>query len=229
MVTYRFPGPTCATTAEPIDSGTLALFRTASAGPVCLASASAGACSPPPTERHWYALSVEGGFKPDQLTMSPDGLALLKGVEQRRLKPYDDQTGDETDTWVKGATIGFGHLILSAEWSTYQAGISEAEADTLFEADLEPYQTAVRTAVTTGLQQYEYDALVILAFNIGAPHFKSSSVVRLLNDPKTRNDEVAIKAAWMAWNKSQGKVMKGLVNRRTCEWNIFTSARYVRW
>jgi len=43
--------------------------------------------------------------------MSNQGMGLLKSIEKLRLKPYDDQTGKEISSWVKGATIGYGYLI----------------------------------------------------------------------------------------------------------------------
>ncbi len=83
--------------------------------------------------------------------------------------------------------------------------------------------------MATGLQQYEFDALVMLAFNIGESAFKGSSVVKLVNDPQARTGHASLEAAWKAWNKSQGRVMKGLDNRRAAEWRVFTRAVYARW
>ena len=172
--------------------------------------------------------SVEGGYPVKDLTLSPEAIALLKGVEGLRLDPYDDQTGKKIETWVEGATIGYGHLITQDEWSLYKDGITESDANALFLKDLAPFEDIVRSSISVGLQQYEYDALVILAFNIG-PNFANSSVVKLINDPKAITDFDSLESAWKAWNKSQGKVNKGLINRRQCEWQIFTNGIYKRW
>lgn len=43
--------------------------------------------------------------------ISDKGMALLMTIESFRNKPYDDQTGTGISSWVKGATIGYGHLI----------------------------------------------------------------------------------------------------------------------
>lgn len=161
--------------------------------------------------------------------LGPEGVDLLKAVETLRLKPYDDQTSKDIDQWVAGATIGYGHLIPAPQWETYRKGITEAQADSLFAADLAPFEQEVRDSITVGLQQYEFDALVILAFNIGAPAFRKSSVVKLINDPKAVTPYASLEAAWKSWNKSQGKVMKGLDNRRAAEWRIYTRADYARW
>ena len=161
--------------------------------------------------------------------MSEKGMEILKQVEELRLKPYDDQTRKEIDAWTVGATIGYGHLILKGEWTTYKAGISEPDACKLFDRDLAPFVRVVREQVTAKVSQNEFDAMAILAFNIGAPSFSASSVRKLVNNPSAKTNYANLEAAWKAWNKSQGKVMKGLDNRRNCEWNIFSKGIYVRW
>lgn len=182
-----------------------------------------------PIQRAARRQSVIGGFDPATMVLGPDGIALLKAVETLRLKPYDDQTGLDISAWVAGATIGYGHLIAAGEWTTYKGGITEPQADALFAADLAPFEQVVRDSITVGLQQYQFDALVILAFNIGEAGFKSSSVVKLVNDPNAVTGYTSLESAWKAWNKSQGKVMKGLDNRRAAEWRIYTGADYSRW
>ncbi|WP_425535412.1 glycoside hydrolase family protein [Campylobacter jejuni] len=49
--------------------------------------------------------------------------------------------------------------------------------------------------------------MVILCFNIGIDNFKNSFVVKIINAEKTGCK--TLKEAWMAWNKSQNKVMRG--------------------
>lgn len=70
---------------------------------------------------------------------------------------------------------------------------------------------------------------VILAVNIGQDGFRNSSVAKLVNELKAVTGPTNLEAAWKAWNKSQGKVMKGLTHRRACEWNHYTPALYERW
>ena len=164
-----------------------------------------------------------------ELAMSDSALTLLKGIETLRLKPYDDQTGKEITEWTQGATIGYGHLIKKGEWETYKDGITEADADKLFSSDLAPFVKTVQSSITVALKQNEFDALVILAFNIGAAGFAGSSVVKLVNDPEAKTSYSSLESAWKAWNKSQGKVMKGLDNRRQAEWKIYSEGIYERW
>lgn len=161
--------------------------------------------------------------------LSTQASNLLKGIEALRLKPYDDQTGKEISKWVQGATIGYGHLITKDQWDTYKNGLTSEEADSLFDADIGPTLRLVNRLVKTQLNQQQFDALVILAFNIGEPNFTSSSVVKMINEPTKPTSYATLEAAWKAWNKSQGKVSKGLENRRQAEWDIYSSGVYKRW
>jgi GH24 family phage-related lysozyme (muramidase) len=163
-----------------------------------------------------------------QLALSSQGADLLKSVEALHLKPYDDQTGRDITAWCEGATIGYGHLIKQSEWPTYAGGFGLAEAQALFDKDQAPFAESVRKVIKVPLLQNQFDALVILAFNIG-DQLNSSSAARLINDPKAQTPYANLESAWKAFNISQGKVMQGLNNRRACEWNIYSKGIYARW
>lgn len=174
MANCRIPGSVCGSTGPPIDQGTLARWSSPAPGPTCI----------PPQPREWHNYSRIGGFAASTLTLSPNAVALLQAIEQLRLKPYDDQTSKAVNNWVKGATIGYGHLIREKEWEIYKGGITKEQADVLFRADASPFERAVGETITVGVQQYEFDAMVILAFNIGKAGFRKSLVAKLINDPK---------------------------------------------
>lgn len=165
--------------------------------------------------------------------MSDQGIELLMSIEAFRSEPYDDQNGDEISAWVKGATIGYGHLISLQEWNefgdSYRKGITQEQAKTLFLEDLNPFVDGVNAKVSAPLSQHQFDALVILAFNIGLANFATSSVLKLVNNPAAQTKYSNLEAAWKSWNKSQGKVMQGLVNRRNAEWNIYSNNVYAHW
>ncbi len=160
------------------------------------------------------------------LVLSARGRSLLKRLEGVRLKPYDDQTGITVTQWVAGSTIGVGHLIDQSEWSNYASGISQQEAEQLLINDVAPFEQEVRKVVGRSLSQSEFDALVIFAFNIGRSAFSGSSVVRLINNSNASTGYPSLESAWKAWNKSQGKVMQGLNNRRAAEWKLFDKGIY---
>ena len=161
--------------------------------------------------------------------LSDKAIDLLKSIEQLATKPYDDQTALDITEWVKGATIGYGHLISKTEWSKYKDGFTEAAALKLFSHDLKPFTDTVKLNVTSNITQNEFDAMVIFAFNIGTNGFRRSSVLKMINDPSIKTSYPNIEKAWKAWNKSEGKLNKGVINRRNAEWNIYTKAIYKRW
>ena len=167
-------------------------------------------------------------YRVDKISkISKDAIELLKSIEELKLLPYDDQTSNTINSYVSGATIGYGHLIKEKEWEIYKGGISEEEANILFNNDLLPFETLVYNLVTAQLSQKEFDALVIFAFNIGEPQFKQSSVLKMVNGKKGNYN--TLEDAWMAFKYSQGKVLQGLINRRRAEYNIFTNGIYRRW
>lgn len=163
------------------------------------------------------------------MRLSNAGINLLKSIEELRLLPYDDQTGARAYHWEPGVTIGYGHLLDRDEWHCVACGISEDHAEALFRHDLIPFEKAIDTAVEIELKQYQFDALVILAFNIGAHSAATSSAVKLINDPDAATSYPSLEEAWKAWDKSQGKVNRGLVNRRAAEWTLYTTGAYTRW
>ncbi len=163
------------------------------------------------------------------MSLSEKGLDWLKYVERLALMPYDDQTGKQISSWVKGATIGYGHLILEHEWVEYRNGITDVEADALLRKDLERFIAVVKL-IPRKLAQNEFDACVILAYNIGVDGFKGSTVFKMVSDPKFRSSVYQnLESAWMAWNKSQGKISRGLINRRAAEWDMYNLGLYRHW
>ncbi|SFK63690.1 type VI secretion system secreted protein VgrG [Nitrosomonas aestuarii] len=168
---------------------------------------------------------------------SDKGINLLKSIEVLKLKPYDDDTGRLITEWCDGATIGYGHLITQREWQTfcngYLSGITEYYADHLFRCDLNRFELAVNRYVTANISQHQYDALVMFSFNIGVEGFRTSSALKLVNNPRAITNYSSLETAWKAWNKETKNGIKeisdGLVNRRQCEWNVFMKAIYRRW
>lgn len=163
------------------------------------------------------------------MNLSRQGVLLLKQYEQLRLKPYDDQTGSDINSYVPGATIGYGYLISNpVEFDKFKDGITESQAENLFKKTLIKFESAVRQYVKINLTQNEFDALTILAYNIGVDSpkkgFPGSTVLKVVNGLSNEN----LDAAWRMWIKSQGRVMQGLVNRRNSELNVYHKGIYVK-
>lgn len=155
---------------------------------------------------------------------------LLKGIEVLALQPYDDQVGIKSapiKEWCKGATVGYGYLVSKEEWTKYKDGITKQQADELFRNKIGRYEKSVDNSVRVTLSQQQFDACVMLCYNIGTKGFETSSVCKILNGQNTQYAN--LDTAWLSWNKSQGKVMNGLNNRRKAELKVYHEGVYERW
>ena len=162
------------------------------------------------------------------MNISDNGIEILKRLEGCVVENglhiiYDDQTGRAINPYnplPRGATIGYGHLIKPGE--DFSRGIDESRATELLRADVKIAERTVQKSINTTLTQNQFDALVIFAYNIGENNFIKSSVVKFINNPNYKSQIYPdLKSAWLAWNKSNGRVMAGLTNRRKTEFNLF--------
>lgn len=137
---------------------------------------------------------------------SAAGRAAIRGREGVRLDAYKDSVG----IW----TIGVGHTG-RASLPAVDMGmrITAEQADAFLAADLAPIEAAVAGAVPVPVSQNAFDAMVSLAFNIGAGAFRTSSVARLVN----AGDLAEAADAFLLWDKAGGKVVDGLAKRRAAE------------
>ena len=172
--------------------------------------------------------------KVTDMKMSDKGIEWLKGKEDRVLDKrgnhviYDDATKkpvNPNEPLPKGATIGYGHLVKPGE--DFTNGITERQAIALLRSDIATAERAVQDNITAHMSQPQYDALVSLAYNIGASGFKNSTVVKYINNPDFHSSVYSdLESAWKAWNRTQGKVSNGLINRRQNEWNLYKRGIY---
>ena len=163
------------------------------------------------------------------MKLSGSGIKLLKEMEAFRAQPYDDQTGQPITAWCKGATIGYGHLIPRKQWQRFKDGITEPVAAMLLTDALISREDVVSRAISKRLTQPQFDALVLLAYNIGNGAFARSSVVKMINNPRLATRYPTMETAWKAWKRSQGQVNRGLINRRRSEWDVWQHGIYKIW
>jgi lysozyme len=136
------------------------------------------------------------------MKLSEKGRALLIELEGKRNHIYEDVAGLKT--------IGVGHLLKPGEDMT---DLTDEQVDELLTKDLEIFERLVFGAVIAKINQAQFDALVIFAFNVGAGAFLKSTLRQVIN--RSEFDQVPYQL--MRWNKAGGKVVAGLTNRRKAE------------
>jgi lysozyme len=140
------------------------------------------------------------------MTTSPKGIALIKRFEGLRLKAYLDPVGV--------ATIGYGHTYLV---NLNDPEITEAEADRLLAEDLKLYEKPVSEMVKVPINQNQFDALIILSYNIGTGALRGSTLMKKLNAGQPCSAE------FDRWIFGGQKALPGLVRRRAAERRLFES------
>lgn len=120
---------------------------------------------------------------------------------------------DDAYTPVKGdvPTIGFG----TTEGVKMGDKITPPKALARTLSDIQKYEGAIKQCVTVPLYQYEYDAYVSLAYNIGSGAFCGSTLVKKLNNSDYHGACLEI----LKWTRFKGQVLPGLVTRRQAEYN----------
>jgi lysozyme len=140
---------------------------------------------------------------------SSEGLAMTKAFEGLRLTAYKDVAGV--------LTIGYGHTGTDV---TPGRTITEAEATSLLMLDMAEAVTCVNHAVTSAINQAQFDALVDFCFNAGRGNFLSSTLLKLVN----LDDFVEAMAQFALWVHAGGEVVPGLVRRRKAEASLFSQS-----
>lgn len=137
------------------------------------------------------------------LSFSAAGLVGLVGYESYRGEAYIPAPGDVP-------TIGYGTTagVHMGDTITPPKALSRALTD------VQRFEGALHQCVTVPLHQYEYDAYVSLAYNIGSAAFCASTLVRRLN----AGDYAAACHEILRWDRMGGRVLPGLSKRRQAEY-----------
>jgi lysozyme len=146
--------------------------------------------------------------------ISKKGLDLIKKFEGLKLKPYLCSAGVPT--------IGYGNTLYEngKKVSLKDTIITEQRATELLSNSLKNLEQHVDSFCRDDINQNQFDALVSFAFNLGPYNLKSSTLLKKVN--KNPNDPT-IRDEFMRWTKTGGKVLKGLVERRKCEADLYFS------
>lgn len=130
---------------------------------------------------------------------------LVKPLEGVEYDPYYDVVGV--------LTVCYGHtgkdIMLG---KTY----TQAQCDALLDKDLRDVAAAIDPYIKVEISDFTRAALYSFAYNVGVTNFKTSTLLKLLNDG--RKDEAC--AQLKRWIYAGGKPWKGLINRRDIEYEV---------
>lgn len=147
---------------------------------------------------------------------SQKGIDLIHAFESLRLTTYRDPgpTGlPITGGWGStrnelGKPFVLGQKFPKEYW------------DALFRRDLADTEDFIAKKLGDApVTQNQFDAMVSLAYNIGTPAFGKSTLLKL----HLSGNYAGAKAEFPKWNKSNGKVLPGLVRRRADEAALYAS------
>ena len=141
---------------------------------------------------------------------------LLEEIEGKENFVYPDSGG--------APTIGIGHLLTKAERMSgkifidgvpvrYREGLSDEQIYSLCKNDVRKATKEVNEHVNTLLTANQFDALVSFTFNVGGEAFATSTLLKVLNQGKYEE----VPTQMRRWNKDNGVVVQGLINRREDE------------
>ncbi len=169
------------------------------------------------------------GAVPRQITSELDfsqmGMRMLMAEEGRFVK-----AGRHILHGGLVAHIGYGHRLYGNEGLELQRGIEERDAEALLWKDVERAAGSVRGLVQIPLRQYEFDALVMLAFNIGLQGFRDSPVLQLLNAGKRREagEAFGTHSRIRSGDSNSNQESPAIRRRRADERYLFLTGRYIQ-
>jgi lysozyme len=97
---------------------------------------------------------------------------------------------------------------------------TEADALQLLKADIIEFENHVNDIVTSSINQYQFDALVSLCFNIGPHNMSTSTIIKKVN---ANPNDPTIRQEFNKWVYAAGRRLAGLENRRNAEANLYFS------
>ncbi len=147
----------------------------------------------------------------ENLKISQAGIDLITKWEGCILHQYICPAGKPT--------IGVGHVVLPGE--TFPAKITKEFAEELLAKDVERFERAIYKHITVCLNQHQFDALVSFTFNVGPGGIINTNVSRAVNEGRFNDVPGALEAWSRARVNGQMVVLKGLLNRRKSEGQLF--------
>lgn len=141
--------------------------------------------------------------------MNKYAIKLIQSFESCRLEAYQDGGGV--------LTIGWGH---TGNDVFPGLKITQQQADDLFIKDLSKFEDGISKLVKIPLSDQKTGALICLSYNIGLSALSNSTLLKMVNNGQT----FLAANEFLKWDHDNGKVIKGLTNRRQAERKLFLSA-----
>lgn len=164
------------------------------------------------------------------MRLTPERLSIIKTYEGLRLQTYDDATGltlNADSPQVGTVRIGYGNSSNPSISVLFTKGdiITEKQADEFLSKAINQKEDAVNSLVTgrfaTGnivLNQNQFDALVMLIFNVGESAIMKGKTIR---DCLEKKDYLGASEGFTLWCKVNGQINDRLKERRLIEKEIF--------
>ena len=147
------------------------------------------------------------------MNISKTGIQLVKDFEGLRLNAYRCS--------ANVPTIGYGSCFYPDKSNVKMGDVlrDKEEAEILLINTLEDYDIYVsKYTKSVKLTQYQFDALVSFAFNVGLGNLSKSTLLKMvLSNPNDPN----IALEFVKWNRGGGVVLKGLTKRRQKEAELY--------
>lgn len=151
----------------------------------------------------------------EEMHLSEEGYDLLEKMEGFSPELYSLGDG--------GMTIGFGFFVANNEVDKWRKGVTWESAEQIMRQKVPSYEDQVKRYINVPVTQEEFDALTMLAYNLGG-FSKASSIV---NDINSGADFDKLQHDWMRFVHSKAPgVMKGLMNRRNDEIQVRNASNY---
>ncbi len=150
-----------------------------------------------------------------EMHLSPEGYSLLEKLEGYSPGLYTLNDG--------GYTIGFGFFVPFNEGYKWKNGVTWEDAERIIQEKVPAYEDQVKKFVNVPLTQREFDALTMLAYNLGG----FSKATSIINDVNNMVDFDKLQADWKRFIHSKApNVSKGLMNRRKDELEVRRTSDY---
>lgn len=143
------------------------------------------------------------------MKISRKGLELIQEFEGFSATAYRDAVG----IW----TIGWGSLYIGGVRVSPGMKVTKEQAEEQMLLDLSKFEDVVERLVSVPLTQNQFDALVSFTYNLGEGNLSRSTLLKKLN----RGDYKGAANEFLKWNRAGGKVLNGLVRRRSRERELF--------